>query len=164
MEKKKNIFIVFILVVLIGIAYNLYRLRTPAVPGFRCGSQEIPSSSLRNYYILHFDSIAGKNGESVKIPLYAILWKAKPTGPKYSSNWQLVKMITAGEIAIPSRGKAIYALQPDFTMSILPLREVERNAIFDMFLSSKKKNPFNENSIWRSQVAPNLVIVEISGK
>jgi hypothetical protein len=159
--KKKNLFIIFVLVVLIGIVYNLNRFRKPPLAGFRCGSQEIPDSTLRNYYILRFDTIKGGN-DIKKKPLYAILWKAKPSGPKHSSSWHLVKMITGEKIAIPKKEKVIYSLQPDFTLSVLPLREVELNALFDLFLDSGEKEPFYKNSIWRSQIAPNLIMVEIS--
>jgi len=159
--KKKNLFIIFILVVAVGAVYNLNRFRKPPLEGFRCGSQKIPDSTLRIYYILRFDTHNRTNNKAQKKPLYAILWKARPKGPKYSSSWHLVKMITSGEISIPQKEKVIYSLQPDFTLSVLPLKEVELNSLFDLFLDESKKEPFYKNSIWQSQIAPNLIIVEL---
>ena len=162
--KKKNLFIIFIVVVVVGIVYNLNRNRTSPTEGFRCGSQKIPDSSLRNYYILRFDTLKGRDNKTVKKPLYAILWKARPAGTAHSSSWHLVKMITSGKIVIPQKEKVMYSLQPDFSLSILPLKEVELNALFDLFLSKIKKEPFYENNIWQSQIAPNLIIVEVPDK
>ena len=90
--------------------------------------------------------------------------KQDPPVQRISSSWQLVKMITDGSVSIPQKEKAIYALQPDFTLSILPLKEVELNALFELFLASRKKEPFYNNSIWQSQIAPNLMIVEVPEK
>jgi hypothetical protein len=162
--KKKNLFIIFILVVVIGVVYNLNRTRKSPTEGFRCGSQKIPDSSLKNYYILRFDTLKGIDNKTVKKPLYAILWKARPADTANSSSWHLVRLITAGKISIPKKEKAIYSLQPDFTLSILPLKEVELNALFDLFLSARKKEPFYKNSVWQSQIAPNLIIVEVPDK
>lgn len=159
--KKKNLVIILFLVIVVGLVYNLNRGRKSSTEGFRCGSQKIPESTLRNYYIFRFDTIKITGEESVRKPRYAILWKSNTTDASYSSSWHLVKKINDGDIVIPQKEKAIYSLQPDFTLSILPLREVEVNSLFEMFLAKGSSKPFYENSIWQAQIAPNLVIVEV---
>jgi len=118
---------------------------------------------LQNYYIFRYDIAKGLNNTKIKKPLYAILWKAQSTSLA-SSSWQLVKMINDRKISIPKKEKAIYSLQPDFTLSTLPLKEVDVNNLFDLFLSSKGNESFYKNSIWQSQIAPNLIIVEVPKK
>lgn len=162
--KKKNLVIILILAIIISVAYNINRSRKSSTTGFQSGSQKIPESLLRNYYVFRFDTVKGIDNKTTKKPLYAILWKAQPASASYSSSWHLVKMINDGKISIPQNEKAIYSLQPDFTLSILPLKEVELNSLFELFLSTRKIEPFYNNSIWQSQIAPNLMIVEVPEK
>lgn len=159
--KKKNLFIILILAVIVSVAYNLSRSMKSPTEGFQSGSQKIPESSLRNYYVFRFDTIKGVDNKIIKKPLYAILWKARPARSSSNSSWHLVKMINGGKVSIPQKGKTIYTLQPDFTLSPLPLKEIELNSLFELFLSKRKKEPFYSNSIWQSQIAPNLMIVEV---
>jgi hypothetical protein len=162
--RKKKLFIVLIVAVIISVFFNLYRNRDIKTEGFRCGSQDIPDSSLQNYYIFRYDVAKGFNNTKIKKPLYAILWKSQSTSLASSSSWQVVKMINDRKISIAKKEKAIYSLQSDFTLSTLPLKEVEVNSLFDLFLSSKGNEPFYKNSIWQSQIAPNLIIVEVPKK
>lgn len=159
--RKKNLAIILFLVIIVSLVYNLNRGRKLTAEGFQCGSQKISKSTVRNYYIFRFDTVKIKGKEEVRKPRYAILWRSKNVDASYSSSWHLVKKIHDGEIIIPQKEKVIYSLQPDFTLSILPLKEVELNSLFEMFLVKGKKKPFYENRIWQTQIAPNLVIVEV---
>lgn len=160
-QNKKKIFIVLIIVIIAGILYNVYRLRGGPADGFRCGSQKIPDSTLRNYYIYSFETVKGDGGERIEKPFYAILWKSRPAAAASSSSWNVVKMINDGKISIPQDKKAIYSLQPDFALSILPLTEVEINSAFELFKISSNRKPFYDSRIWQAQIAPNLMIVEL---
>jgi hypothetical protein len=83
-------------------------------------SESVSSSKLKKFYVVHF-------GEPVsrRIPQYVIVWKATilgSFGPDIS--------VHGHSVSPSSTTKAVYSLQPDYSLERLPLTEDEMTRLF----------------------------------
>jgi hypothetical protein len=86
-------------------------------------SQDIPASKLTKFYVVQFDDPISKRN-----PLFVIVWKAKISGNLGTGSGRVV--IHEHSMGSLSNKKAIYALQPDYSLQLLPLTEEEVARLF----------------------------------
>jgi hypothetical protein len=127
--------------------------------------QSIPGSKLQKFYVIQFDK-----AESKRRPLAVIVWKAHRAG-RISLD-HLDKAVPAisinGHSVTPSpTKKAIYALQPDYSLQQLPLTDEEITHLFshitrseERVVSSYERELFPSDPYWEQKVDPHLNAVE----
>ena len=98
-------------------------------------SQSIPGSKVEKSYVIQFDK-----AESKRHPLVVIVWKASRTGA--ISLYHLDKAVPAisingHSVTPPPTKKAIYALQPDYSLQQLSLTEEEITPCFRILPAAK---------------------------
>ena len=127
--------------------------------------QSIPKSSLEKFYIVQFDKAGLK-----RQPLLVIVWKAHDNESVDLNHLDT----TAQDVAInghrltPSRTKkAIYALQPDYSLQQLSLTEEEIGRLFSHIVQSEERavsatevETLPPDPYWEKKVDPHLKVVE----
>jgi hypothetical protein len=133
--------------------------------------QVVQGSKLYKDYVVQFDK-AGLG----RRPLVVIAWKARLhlEGESVDLNHtdQDIPAITIdGHSVVPPRTKkAIYALQPDYSLRQLPLTEEEITRLFSHITRSQERATFDERNTlpsdpyWEQKVDPHLKVVEPSQK
>jgi hypothetical protein len=127
--------------------------------------QSIPGSPLMKHYIIQFDRPGLE-----RRPLFVIVWKASRFGR--SSLGHLDRAVATISInshtMTPSRAKkAVYALQPDYSLKELPLTEEEIARLFSHITRSEQRDVSSDqiellptDPFWEQKVDPYLKIVE----
>jgi hypothetical protein len=125
------------------------------------GSQAIRGSKLQNCFEFQFDTYEGEFSELKRRPLFAIVWQAHMGGVSTSDNRNLIISIHGHSIAPSRTKKAVYALQPDYSLIQLPLTHEEIDHLFSIARSRDEAGPmFYSDPTWREKVQPNLKVVE----
>jgi hypothetical protein len=127
--------------------------------------QSIPGSSLNKYYIVQFDKPGLK-----RQPLLVIVWKAHRTESISLDHLDTdtPAIMINGRLMTPSRTtKAIYALQPDYSLQQLSLTEAEIGRLFSHITRSEERavpsidlEILPSDPYWDEKVHPHLKIVD----
>ena len=128
--------------------------------------QSLTGSSLKKYYVVQFDKPGLK-----RQPLLVIVWKAKNSAS--ISLWHLdtaapVIEINGHVITPPGTKKAIYTLQPNYSLQRLSLTEAEIARLFSHIVQSEER-PVSAQDVeilpadpyWEEKVDPHLKDVEL---
>ena len=134
-------------------------------------SQAIPGSKLRNYYVVQFDPHQGARAETrLWRPLFVIVWKAEgglvslDCRPAIAGIW-----INRHSVTPPAGKKAIYALQPDYSLQQLSLTEDEVTRLFSHITRSAERattaiaiqrKSLPSDPYWEQKVGPHLKVVD----
>ncbi|MCD4728358.1 MAG: hypothetical protein K8R46_11890 [Pirellulales bacterium] len=131
--------------------------------------QSIPRSSLKKHYIVQFNKPGLK-----RQPLLVIAWKAKdiPSIDLNHLNTDAPAITINGRLMTPSRTKkAVYALQPDYSLQQLSLTETEIARLFshitrseERAVSSSDVRILPSDPYWEEKVDPHLKVVEPNQK
>jgi hypothetical protein len=127
--------------------------------------ESIPGSKLGKFYVVRFDKT-----ESKRRPLFVIVWKASDIGPvSFGHLDRAVPSISIDRHALtpPPTTKAIYALQPDYSLQQLSLTDEEITRLFSHITRSEERAvPIDERDLfpsdpyWEEKVDPHLKVVE----
>ncbi len=127
--------------------------------------QSIPGSSLEKHYLVQFDKPGLK-----RQPLLVIVWKAKDTLSISLGQLDTDAPTIAidGHLMTPSRRKkAVYALQPDYSLQQLSLTEEEIVRLFSHITRSEERavssadvEIFPADPYWEEKVDPHLKIAD----
>jgi len=125
------------------------------------GSEAIPGSKMQNCFVFQFDTYEGVYSESKRRPLFAIFWQAHRAGTSGSNSRNMVISIHGHSIAPTREKKAVYALQPDYSLQQLPLTEREVDRLFSIVRSHEGDGPrLASDPAWQQKVHPKLQIIE----
>ena len=129
--------------------------------GGTSGSQLIPGSTLQNCSVFQHDTYEGEWDKSKRRPLFAIVWQAKIAGSSATDNRNLTTSIHGHPVALSPAKKAVYALQPDYSLQEIALSEQEIDHLFAIADSDPDDGlRFASDAVWREKVEPFLRIVE----
>jgi hypothetical protein len=127
--------------------------------------QSIPRSDLTKHYVIQFDKPGAK-----RQPLLVIVWKAKgmpSTGFDGLNTDSPVIVVDEHLLKPPRTKKAVYALQPDYSLRQLPLTEKEIERLFSHITRSEERavsrievETLPADSYWEEKVDPQLKVVE----
>ena len=158
-KKVRDLFLALILALLcplVGHSQGIGRYAGGAI-----GSQTISGTTLQNCYAFQHDRYEGQFTEAKRRPLFAIVWQGRATGEVTSNGENLLTSIHGHSVNLSRSKKAVYALQPDYSLRPLPLSEREIDHLFA--IAHSKDNPppmFYKDAVWQSKVEPFLYVVE----
>ena len=113
-------------------------------------SASIPGQTILHCYDLQKDQV-GK-------PLFVIIWKASMKGTCEINGRNQLTSIHNKPIDVSYNKKAIYALQPDYSLKPIKLNESEVDHILDLINNSE--NPFSKDNIWKLKIEATLNQIE----
>jgi hypothetical protein len=126
--------------------------------GGSSGSQPLQAEvPLQLCYNLQGASYSGTFDPATAEPQFVILWKARRKGESTSDGNNRISEIHGHKISVSFADKAVYALQPDYSLKRLPLSASETNQILGLF-STEGAIKFNE--VWDRNVKPKLEVIE----
>jgi hypothetical protein len=127
--------------------------------------QSIPRSDLTKHYVIQFDKPGPK-----RQPLLVIVWKAKgipSTGFGGLNTDSPVIVVDEHQLKPPRTKKAVYALQPDYSLQQLPLTEKEIERLFSHLTRSEERvvsqievETLPPDPYWEEKVDPHLKVVD----
>jgi hypothetical protein len=136
-------------------------------------SQTIPESKLRNQYVVQFDAHQDAHAELRQWrPRYVVVWKAEKASVSLDSCSDIASIRVNGHsVTPPAAQKAIYLLQPDYSLRQLSLSEKEISHLFSPITrlekratASYQRHTFPTDARWEQIVDPHLKIVELTRK
>jgi len=90
-------------------------------------------------------------------PLFAILWTARVVGGIQRNNRNQLVTIHGFRIEVPFDRKAIYALQPDYTVTEIALSPEETDRVLNIIAAGQ--SPASD-AAWQTKIALQLKVVE----
>lgn len=130
--------------------------------GGSSGSQALPSEKpLRLCFGLQGDTYTGAFNPTTARPQFVILWKAQRKGNSSWGSDNKISEIHGNRISVSFSEKAVYALQPDYSIKRLTLTPVEVDQILQSFMTSTgvvESIPFD--ALWDKKILPYLPVVE----
>ena len=125
--------------------------------GGRFGGRAIPGSVLQHCYVLRNGPVP-RGPSAAANPLFLILWKATNAGScEFDARNRLVA-IHDNRISVSLKMKAVYVLQPDYTLRRIDLTQDEIEHVFNLMEQNQKH--LSDDDIWRTKVEPMLERVE----
>jgi hypothetical protein len=131
--------------------------------------QSIPRSGRTKHYVMKFDKPGLK-----RQPLLVIVWKAKGIPSTALSGFDTptpVIVVNEHLLKPPRTKKAVYALQPDYSLQPLPLTDKEIERLFSHITRSEERavsvdevQTLPPNTYWEEKVDPHLKVVEPAKK
>ena len=130
--------------------------------GGSSGVQALPSEfPLQLCYKLQGDIYSRPFDPATARPQFVVLWKARRAGAISSDGNNRLSEIHGHRISVLFSDKAVYALQPDYTLKRLPLSVAETDQILQSFMdASKASGAVTFDDLWNKSVLPHLAIVE----
>lgn len=94
-------------------------------------------------------------------PQFVVLWKARRAGATRTDGYNRLLEIHDHKISVSFSEKAVYALQPDYTLKRLALSVTETDQILQAFMvASKASAAISFDDLWSRSVLPSLAVVE----
>ena len=147
--------------------------------------QDIPGAELRKTYVVQFDTDSKGRLAGGRHPRFVIVWKAESSRVSFNFQGKVPVTSVNGHWMTPSPTKrAIYALQPDYSLRQLPFSEEELSRLFshitqrelriDEIVASRlskegteigggrvdNEESFEADRYWEQKVDPHLEVVE----
>jgi hypothetical protein len=144
----------FILACVLAVSLSACDRAVPLEPrwGSRCGLRPIPGDSTLG---LTYELQGEWHESTVVRPVFVILWKSEING---GSTWGHGggTCINGHPLAISLTNRAVYALQPDYTLRDMGLSEPGLSTV----LNAIAKDAPIEGGLWTNELAPRLCIVQ----
>jgi hypothetical protein len=121
------------------------------------GSHVIPGSEMRWHFVFQYKPSTEKGRVSADSLMYAVFWKGRWSLGVGSDHQHGVTTINGHTIKPDLERKAVYALQPDYTLRAINLADEEINRLFE--LHEAEDATFAESQVWQQKVAPQLNVV-----
>lgn len=153
-QTMKKVYLGTLLTLTILFILNFTKLPLLAVTEYSdCdfGAISIMDSKLKNCFVLQFS-------QQERAPLYAIFWKAKNHGVT-THDHKLITSINGNKFSCDKNKKAIYALQPDYSLKSLTIPDDKIDEIFQ-YIDVGPTKYLENNIIWKNKISPFLEIVE----
>ena len=122
--------------------------------GVKALQDEVP---LQLCYNLQGGTYAGAFDVSTAEPQFVILWKARRKGVSASDGNNRITQIHGHKITASFTEKAVYALQPDYSLKLLPLSKEQTDQILALFTPG---GTIKFGEVWNKNIAPNLITIE----
>jgi len=147
----------------VGLCLVLFTTACDRYGGNIIGAAAIQESTVQACFVFQFDTYQERFDASKRRPLFAIVWQATRVGTTSSSDRGLVNSIHMHPIAPSRKHKAVYCLQPDYSLKALSLTNDEIDTLFALVSSDSSTTSgmhLTFNSIWQQKVQPFLKVVE----
>jgi hypothetical protein len=137
-------------------------------------SQRIPGSKLRKFYVVQFDTRQDAHAVAkLWRPVFVIVWKAEKASVSLDRRPAIARIsINGHSVTPPAAKRAIYAIQPDYSLQQLSLTEEEITRLFSHITTriEKRETALRERGTfpldpsdpyWEQKVDPHRKIVEL---
>jgi hypothetical protein len=138
-----------------GIALLMMTAGCKRYGGGSLGGASIPQSDLEYCYVLQYGPVS-RNAAAAGTPLFAILWKSHLCGEATSNGRNLFTEIHGHPIKPSLTQKAVYALQADYSLKLIPLADGEVDNLFALIESRGGAAAMEADSLWQTKIMPNL--------